>query len=340
MTEKYGTIIRARNVNDALPMGLFALRDHGKPAESRGIKTLRVPGPVMTVYSNPRERVLFDPIRDANPFFHLMESLWILSGSDKVDLPRYFLNSIVKFSDNGRTFHGAYGHRLRQNRGVDQLITAAKVLILKPDSRQCVISLWDPVKDLDAVTKDIPCNDMIMFDIVEGRLNMTVCNRSNDAIWGAYGANAVQFSMIQEVLAALCGVETGVYVQQSNNFHVYPDNAFWFEFFKGEYTHGHVHNPYSTKQVTAGQLCENATDAMRFLTDCDELCYLAENPEDVPMIEGDYGSVFFKETVVPAIRAYDAYKAKRWDDASAYALHVASTDWRLAMSQWVARRAP
>jgi hypothetical protein len=54
--------------------------DHRKPQGSRAGDVLVAPHPVMSVTSIPTERVLFDPARDANPFFHLFESLWMLAG--------------------------------------------------------------------------------------------------------------------------------------------------------------------------------------------------------------------------------------------------------------------
>jgi hypothetical protein len=54
-------------------------------------------------------------------------------------------------------------------------------------------------------------------------LNITVTNRSNDAVWGCYGANAVQFSVLQEYLAARLGVRVGVYRQVSDSLHVYVE---------------------------------------------------------------------------------------------------------------------
>ena len=93
----YGLTIHADNVNDALRIGVMHMLDKGVPVVSRAMATLAYPGPVSIVYANPTQRVLFDAKRDANPFFHLMESLWILSGSDSVALPKYFLNSIDRF---------------------------------------------------------------------------------------------------------------------------------------------------------------------------------------------------------------------------------------------------
>jgi hypothetical protein len=132
---RYGAILRVKNVNEALPLGLSLLQDRGVVAESRGLFTKRVPGPVSTVYSNPCERVLFDPIRDANPFFHLIESLWILSGSNRVELPRYFLSTIGAFSDDGVAFHGAYGHRLRNAFGFESSEGKGDICNTKPCNR-------------------------------------------------------------------------------------------------------------------------------------------------------------------------------------------------------------
>jgi thymidylate synthase len=56
-------------------------------------------------------------------------------------------------------------------------------------------------------------------------LDLTVLCRSNDVVWGAYGANAVHFSVLQEYLAGRIGVDVGVMYQFSNNYHGYVDGA-------------------------------------------------------------------------------------------------------------------
>jgi thymidylate synthase len=334
---QFGANLRVRNVNEALPLGLQMLQSWGMSAESRGLQTIRVPGPVSTIYERPEERVLFDRVRDANPFFHLIESLWILGGSNRVELPRMFLNGITQFSDNGVTFHGAYGHRLRKAFGFDQIMRAIELLVNKPDTRQCVMSIWHPELDMRANTKDMPCNDMVMLDVVNGRLNMTVCNRSNDAIWGAYGANAVQFSMLQEFIAIYAKLERGFYVQQSNNFHVYTDNPFWAAYKEGKHDAGHVHNPYTSEQVKARPIATSTTDAVHLLSDCEGMCLQAENGENLEYFE--YRSSFGQTVVRPVVQAYSLYKSKR-HEAAVYKLEeVAAADWRLAMTQWVGRRA-
>lgn len=331
----FGFGIAVRNVNEALPTGIHLLKDHGVPTVSRGLATVRAPGPVSTVYHRPTERVLFDPVRDANPFFHLMESLWIIGGSNRVELPAYFLNSITRFSDNGLTFHGAYGYRLRRGQaGFDQVKEAIELLRKKPDTRQCVMNIWNGLYDLGVDTKDVPCNDMVMLDIVDGALNMTVCNRSNDVIWGAYGANAVQFSMLQEFIAASVGVKVGYYVQMSNNYHVYADNPYWLH----TDTPAYQPSDFGTALYPESfPLAMTPEEAGLFNDDCVALCMRAEDGAD--LLTGSFESPFFLEVVDPAIRGYNLYKQRDFQASLLALSKVQAHDWSIAMSQWVQRRA-
>ena len=336
----YGNGITVRNVNEALPTGLQYLRDHGVPAESRGMRTIRAPGPVMTVYQRPTERVLFNSVRDANPFFHLFEAMWILSGSRTVGLPKAFLNSIDRFSDNGATFHGAYGFRLRKHFGFDQIDRAIGTLRKTPDSRQVVLSIWDPASDLGAATKDVPCNDMVMLDLVDNALNMMVCNRSNDVIWGAYGANAVQFSVLQEYIAIALGAKVGTYTQLSYNYHAYTDNPFWNTFMSGgNCGDGALDSAvYDALQVDGGlvPLAVNAGDLAMLYVDCVGLDATAE--AGGVLTDVDFYSSFGKSVLCPATHAFAAYKRKEYSVAIDYASNVAAEDWRLAMVEWLCRR--
>src|SRR4051812_26055273 len=81
--------------------------------ESRNGPVLMIEEPVIITYEKPNERVLFDANRDANPFFHLFESIWMLSGSNELAPVQYFANNISNYSDDGKTLNGAYGYRWR-----------------------------------------------------------------------------------------------------------------------------------------------------------------------------------------------------------------------------------
>jgi thymidylate synthase len=232
-------IAKHRNVNDALwsLTDLVKMGDGWRKIAPRGLPTMEWRGTFITEYQQPNERVLFDPVRDANCFFHFFESLWILDGRDDVKYLAQFNSNIASFSDNGTNFHAPYGWRLRKHfddgwQTFDQLEHVIQLLRRQPDTRQAVLSIWDPAMDLGAASKDIPCNDLLFFKLRDGKLSLTVACRSNDALWGAYGANAVQFSVILEFVARAIGAEVGCYLQVSDSFHIYHEREDYQKFFQ------------------------------------------------------------------------------------------------------------
>jgi hypothetical protein len=337
-------VITTRNVQQALPEGLRQLQLYGYDRDSRNGRVRLFNGPVTTRYSQPRERVLFWEVRDANPFFHLFESLWMLAGRNDVKFPASFVKRMKSFSDDGKTFHGAYGHRWRQHFGYDQLSTIATVLRENPDDRRCVLQMWDARVDLGRTGKDFPCNTQIYFAVSinpttqKKELDMTVCCRSNDMVWGAYGANAVHMSVLQEYMAAAVGVEVGTYWQLSNNFHAY----------------------YTTMQPLLDEgLIDSADDGMRSVQSSDP--YALGLVEPFPLVQTDIvewgqdlmmfleeGPViglrdpFFRRVATPMWNAYHHLKnldnELRFDEAKEIMAQCSATDWRLACNQWIDRR--
>jgi thymidylate synthase len=229
-------VIDARNVHQALPKGVWLMQHFGEKRESRNGPVRVMPCPVTTVYERPRERMVFWAERDANPAFHIYEALWMLAGrKDLAPLLRY-VKDFHRFSDDGHTLHGAYGYRWRKwfdaepgrnIGGRDQLAIIARRLRTDPDDRRCVLQMWDTDGDLDVSGRDVPCNTLATFQVNnDGALDMTVFCRSNDIVLGAYGANAVHFSVLLEYMALWVGVPVGRYRQVSVNWHAY-DDATW-----------------------------------------------------------------------------------------------------------------
>lgn len=215
-------VIIGRNVNNIFALAMERLKADGKHRQSRYGPVLIAPYPVTSVYNNPCERVLFHPNRDANPFFHLYESLWMLAGRNDVQTVAKYSKNMIDFSDDGRTFWGAYGYRWREYFQVDQLKEISEILQHNPDDRRCVLQMWDCRKDLNHAGKDVPCNVTATFQRdLDGRLDLTIFCRSNDIIWGAYGANAVHFSMLLEYMALWIGCPVGKMYQISVNWHAY-----------------------------------------------------------------------------------------------------------------------
>lgn len=223
------------NPSELYPALVKAIHMFGEATSPRGLKTLELRR-VNAVIKSPRERLVLVPGRGINPFFLVAESMWILHGSSNSEQILPYNRGLARFLDEGDIhFHGAYGERIRGHywygrdqkcyhkvKTIDQLAFVVDKLQEDPDSRQAVIVLWDPFLD-SKVSKDIPCNDMLFFKVRDGRLNMTVLNRSNDVHLGFPVTNTFQFTMIQEVVALMLGVDMGTYCQFSDSLHMYMD---------------------------------------------------------------------------------------------------------------------
>lgn len=229
---------------------------------SRNGNVLLIEEPVIVTYRNPTHRVLFNSARDANPFLHVYEALWMLAGRNDVGPVAHYAKQFLQYSDDGGTLNGAYGNRWRnaprrsdedeyEEGAVDQLDVLVEHLKADPNSRRAVLQMWTVEDDLlkigpgKGTSKDVCCNLSVMFSLREGEviedevkshphtgtfytcrkyLDMTVTNRSNDLVWGMLGANYVHFTFLQEYMAARLGAEVGRYHHFTNNLHAYEWN--------------------------------------------------------------------------------------------------------------------
>lgn len=328
-------VVDVRNVHAALPEGIRQLALFGEQRTSRNGEVLVMPTPTTTRYRWPRERVIFHPDRDANPFFHFIEALWMLAGRNDVGFLMPYVQRMLDYSDDGKTLHGAYGYRWRVYFGFDQLGHVATALRENPEDRRNVVQMWDVGQDLGRDGKDLPCNTHMYFTRASsGALDMTVCCRSNDLIWGAYGANAVHFSMLQEYMAAAIGCEVGEYWQMSNNFHAYVkvfdplrhlinQTADSFHSPPNPYTDGLV-EPYPMVQTPVAQWQQ-------------ELAMFLDEGIVLGMRDP-----FFRRVARPIVAAHLAYREGRGPERYGVALEILqqceATDWRLACEEWIERR--
>lgn len=334
-------VIQARNVHDALYLGLSDLQVEGHTSDSRNGRVLRFPEPVCTVYEQPLERVVFYPSRDANPYFHFFESLWMLAGRRDVQYVKQFNSNIGNYSDNGVDFHGAYGYRWRQWFDFDQLREITNALRNNHDDRRQVLSMWDAATDLgsQAGKKDLPCNLQAVFGVTPaGRLDMMVTNRSNDMIWGAYGANAVHFSYLHEFVAAAAGIPVGIYRQVSHNLHAYVDTDAYKKTLAILSNKGV--NPYCESYSTLGHrvapfpLCAGAT-AWEVVEQIEDWIQDSGTPQ-IGLCQ------FIRRVAQPMWESWKAFKNKenpqRFVEATEALRECKDTAWSLACWEWLYRR--
>lgn len=214
-----------RNISFATASSLVDVMNHGADVTVRGKATREVVGRITTL-DRPLERYLFLPKRHNDIFAQFAEAMWMIAGRNDVAwLARYLPRAPAYSDDGGQTWHGAYGPRLRNWAGrVDQLDQVRRLLGDDPASRRAVMTLFDPSRDF-IESNDIPCNNWLSWIARDGKLHLSVAVRSNDAMWGFSGANAFEWSVLQEIMAHWLGLEVGPAKYFATSFHLY-DNHF------------------------------------------------------------------------------------------------------------------
>lgn len=220
-------VFEANTADEAWLQAAHAIRTEGVLQPGRGGDTLELLHAIFHIH-DPRQRWVASRSPAMNPAFALAEVIWLLNGHED----SYFLNfwnpRLPRYAGRSITYHGAYGKRLRDWFGIDQLQRAARILEDKPDSRQVFLQIWDPARDLPVdrgqpADADIPCNVGASLKVRNGRLEWLQVVRSNDLFLGV-PHNLVLFTVLQEVLAGWIGVQPGNYTHVSDSLHIYtPD---------------------------------------------------------------------------------------------------------------------
>ena len=174
---------------------------------------------VLVEITDPRARLSRTETR-GKPFSCLGELCWYLAKSNHLSYISYYIPDYKRFADGDEIF-GAYGPRLFQWNGQDQIANVTDLLKKRRDSRQAVVQLFD-AGDLVGEHKDIPCTCTLQFMIRQDRLEMLTCMRSNDAYLGL-PHDIFSFTMLQEIVARSLSVELGTYKHAVGSLHLYDD---------------------------------------------------------------------------------------------------------------------
>lgn len=315
--------ITANNAPDMLYEAVCRMRVAGMKSSSRNGPMEYIPEPVVLTVRDPHERVVFDPDRDANPFFHVAESIWMLGGGKGLKFLLPYNKRMADYSDDGHVLHGAYGHRWRQHFYRDQIKDTVELLKEEPETRRAIIGMFDAEVDKGNI-KDIPCNTHICFRVHRDKLDMTVFNRSNDLVWGAVGANIVHMTVLHEVMAHAVGRSMGVYRVVTNCLHAYT-TASQYSVLRG--SHGPV-DYYRTKGLGTCPVLSQDENYTDLLQRCERVVAMPNEPA--------YGMTWLDDVWVPMRNAYHLRKTGL--DYQEELDRIAAPDWRTACQEWCTRR--
>ena len=325
-----------------------ALLKQGAPVISRG-RAVHESLHTALQLAESRRRVVTVPYRRANPFFQAAETVWILAGRADAQWILRYNSQLRQYLDTAvprpSQFHGAYGERLRRwdhisqleeppGPEVDQLRHVLDQLRKDPGSRRAVAVLHNPRVDNPWLeTLDRPCNIALTYQQRDGALHAATFNRSNDVTLGLSYTNLVQFTTIQEFLAAALGLQPGKYTHFSSSLHLYDDDVIarrCLEAFTKHHRFDVYHHAHPTP-MKRWDTPNEGFDVVERLTG-----------QDCPQLECPYW-----ESVRLLLRAWDTLKRDQdpstvVEMAAKMLLAMAAQDWMIAalefLYRWARRR--
>lgn len=330
--------IDAPDANEAWLQALTRLRKSSSAAtikSGRGMTTELLH--VTITIRSPRQRWVAVRHPVMSPAFALAEAIWILAGRNDSAVLNFFNRDLPRFAGEGPTFYGAYGHRLRNHHGLDQLETAYWALRTNASTRQVVLQIWDPRADLPGLdgeprSLDIPCNTQSFLRIQDGKLHWLQTMRSND-IFRGLPYNFVQFTTVQEVMAGWLGVGLGSYTHVVNSLHYYHEDIDRFAALPDSQAPANTESLMLPKEISDG--------CLRLMSDL-----ITGVTQDRSQI-AHYGALVDGGVLPPAYanmaNAILAEAARRWGDTSSAQSrlgNVANPCIRDLMERWFSRMRP
>ena len=168
----------------------------------------------------------------------LRELLWYLSGEDHIRNLREHTKIWDAWADEEGRLDTAYGHYWRhfpsatrdaqgrwQVKEIDQIANVLAALRNDPTSRRLVVTAWEPGNAWSSRLP--PCHYTFAFQVLEGRLNCHLNQRSGDIALGI-PFNLAAYAALTQMLAQDTGLEAGTFSHTIIDAHIYtakPDGS-------------------------------------------------------------------------------------------------------------------
>jgi len=156
------------------------------------------------------------------------ELLWFISGESNVrPLQEAGVSIWDEWADPQTGDLGPiYGSQWRHWKGpdgteVDQLATVIEGIRNNPDSRRHIVSAWNA-----AVIDDMalpPCHALFQFQVMNGRLNCQLYQRSADIFLGV-PFNIASYALLTHLIAQVTGLEAGEFIHTFGDLHLYDNH--------------------------------------------------------------------------------------------------------------------
>ncbi|MEL6782718.1 MAG: thymidylate synthase, partial [Pseudomonadota bacterium] len=107
-------------------------------------------------------------------------------------------------------------------RTIDQIQWVLDEIRTNPDSRRLVVSAWNPA-DVNEMALP-PCHCLFQFNVMDGRLNCQLYQRSADVFLGV-PFNIASYALLTMLMARATGLEAGDFVHTFGDAHLYSNHV-------------------------------------------------------------------------------------------------------------------
>lgn len=207
-------LLELANLRDGYVELVEYVRKHGEKTQPRDIATRELENVTFTV-ADLTDTLPVGVGRKVNLRVAALEALQLIGGVSTPQLLVAVAPHFSEFQEDDGTFYGAYG-----NRTPSQFSHVVRKLQSDPDSRQAIVTMWDPTLDNRPGHRDYPCTVAMGFRLRRDRLNLSVLMRSND-VWLGTAYDVFQFTQAQHTIARILDVEVGTYTHTAWSLHMY-----------------------------------------------------------------------------------------------------------------------
>ncbi len=158
----------------------------------------------------------------------IVELLWFLKGDTNI---KYLKDNKVSIWDEWADGNGdlgpVYGKQWRSwaapdGRTIDQIQWVLDEIRTNPNSRRLIVSAWNPA-DVNEMALP-PCHCLFQFNVMDGKLNCQLYQRSADIFLGV-PFNIASYALLTLMMARATGLKPGEFVHTFGDAHLYLNHV-------------------------------------------------------------------------------------------------------------------